>query len=62
MTMFSNMRSPVSRRSDAARLTAIADKPDDLLPVFVALPDTPASTLSAARTLMCDQEAALRER
>ena len=51
----------VSRRLDAARLTAMAENPDDPLSVFVAPPDTPAPMLSAARTLM-RAEAQLRER
>lgn len=51
----------VARRLDAARLTAMAEKPDDPLAVFVAPPDTPAPMLSAARTLMRAEAAEYRE-
>lgn len=51
----------VSRRLDAARLTAMAEKPDDPLSVFVAPPDTPAPMVSAARTLMRAEAAEYRE-
>ena len=51
----------VSRRLDAARLTAMAENPDDPLSVFVAPPETPVPLLTAARTLMRAEAAEYRE-